>query len=348
MKHTILRGAAWLAAIVAVLAGATYLYYLSLGIDKVPRPNIHATTADIDYLKQGVKEKRGRILAVVSSAARMPDGKKKAGYELTELSRAYYVFSVNGYEVDIASPAGGKPPEVLDDMTDIDYAFLNDAAAQAKVRRSLRLADVDPTRYAAIYFVGGKGAMFDFPGNPDVARLVKAIGKEGVVGAICHGPAALLNLTGDDGKPFVAGKRVTMVTNEEELFIREDAAQVFPFLLEDKAVAEGARFSRGLLFLDHAVTDGRLVTGQNPWATWSTAEGMIRALGHEPVARSLTNEERSVSLLATYYRDGFDQARREQAAGKGFDKMLLLMHALVAGMQWRLGDAFQLQRLANP
>ncbi|QYF95119.1 type 1 glutamine amidotransferase domain-containing protein [Massilia sp. PAMC28688] len=348
MKRTILRGAAWLAAVLALLIGATYLYYLSLGIDKIARPNVHATPADIAYLRQAVPDQRGRILAVVSSAARMPDGKKKAGYELTELSRAYYVFKVNGYDVDIASPAGGRPPEVLDDMTDLDYAFLNDPAAQARVKQSLRLADVDAARYDAIYFVGGKGAMFDFPGNPDVARLVKAIGKRGVVGAICHGPAALLKLTGEDGKPFVAGKRVTMVTNEEELFLRDDARQVFPFLLEDQALAEGARLSRGLLFLDHAVTDGRLVTGQNPWASWSTAEGMIRALGHQPVARRATDEERSVKLLATYYRDGFEPARRQQAEGQGFDKMLLLMHALVAGMQWRLDDAFQIQRLANP
>lgn len=347
MKRTFLRGAAWLAATLVLLAGAGYLYYLSLGIDKIPRVNPHATVAGIAYLKHPVKEQRGRILAVVSSAARMPDGKKKAGYELTELSRAYYVFTVNGYQVDVASPAGGLPPEVRDDMGDIDYAFLNDPAAQARVRQSLRLADVDPTRYAAIYFVGGKGAMLDFPGNPEVARLVKAIGQHGVVGAVCHGPAALLDVAGADGKPFVSGKRMTAITNEEELFIRADARTVFPFLLQDRALANGARFSSGPLFLDHSVIDGRLVTGQNPWATWSTAEGMIRALGHVPVARAVTDEERSVQLLGTYYRHGFARARAQQAAGGSFDKMLLLMHALVAGMQWRLGDAYQLQRLAN-
>ena len=347
MKRIFLRGAAWLATILVVLAGASYLYYLRLDIDKIPKANPHATVADIAFLQQAARAPRGRILAVVSSAARMPDGKKKAGYELTELSRAYYVFTVNGYQVDVASPAGGPPPEVRDDMGDIDYAFLNDPAAQARVRQSLRLADVDPARYAAIYFVGGKGAMLDFPGNPEVARLVRAIGRHGVVGAVCHGPAALLDIAGADGKSFISGKRMTAVTNEEELFIRADARRVFPFLLQDRALANGARFSSGPLFLDHSVTDGRLVTGQNPWATWSTAEGMIRALGHVPAPRALTDEERSVALLDTYYRHGFARARAQQAAGARFDKMLLLMHALVAGMQWRLGDAYQLQRLAN-
>lgn len=347
MKQTILRTLAWLAGAIVLLAACGYAWYLSLGIDKIPKANRNATVSDIAYLKSAVPERRGKILTVVSSTAYIPGTTKKAGFELSELSRAYYVFQVNGYEVDVASPAGGKPLGVLDDMTDVDYAFLNDAAAQAKVKRSLRLADINPAQYAAIYFIGGKGAMFDFPGNPEVERLIRAIGREGVVGAICHGPAALLGAKGDDGKPFMAGKRMTAVTNEEELFIRADAREIFPWLLEDKASADGATFSKGLLFLDHAVTDGRVVTGQNPWASWSTAESMIRALGHAPVARPVTDEERSVVLLDTYYRHGFERARAEQIEGRRFDKMLLLMHAVVAGMQWRLGDAFQLQRLAN-
>lgn len=347
MKRIFLLGAAWLAGAVILLALGGYGYYRSLGIDRIPAPDKRVTVADLPYLQQPVREQRGRILAVVSSAARMADGKKKAGYELTELARAYYVFKTNGYEVDFASPAGGNPPMVLDDMGEYDYAFLNDAAAQARLKHSLPLNSIDPARYSAVYFVGGKGAMVDFPGNPDVQRIVRALADRGVVGAVCHGPAALMGVTGADGKPLIAGRRITAVTNAEEIFLRKDARTVFPFLLEDRAVADGARFSQAPLFLDHSVIDGRLVTGQNPWSTWSTAEGIIRALGHAPVPRAGTAEEHSVRLLATYYRDGFDAARRQQAAAPRFDKMLLLMHALVAGMEWRLGDAFQLQRLAN-
>ncbi len=346
MLNKLFRGALWFGA---VLAAAGWLYYQSLGIDKIPRADPAATVASLDYMQNAVSEKRGRILAVVSSTARMDGGRKKAGYELTELSRAYYVFKANGFEVDIASPEGGKPPVRIDydDMGESDYAFLNDGEAQAKVAASIRLADIDASRYAAVYFVGGKGAMFDFPANPHVQRIVSAVAERGVVGAVCHGPAALMGVTRADGTPLMAGRHMTSTSNDEEHFFRADAKNVYSFLLEERAAQLGARFSKAPLFLAHTVVDGKIVTGQNPWSTWGTAEGMIKALGYTPVPRKVTPEEISVRILATYYRDGMDRARAELASEPRFDKMLLLMHAVVAGMQWRLADAFQLQRLAN-
>jgi putative intracellular protease/amidase len=353
MKKTLLRAAAWLGALLlmllVVLATGGYAWYRSLDLDKLPKANPQATVADLAWLNNAVAQKRGRILAVVSSTERGGPAMKKAGYELTELARAFYVFQANGYEVDIASPKGGRPPERidLDDMGDADYAFLNDPAAQDKVVHSIPLARVDASRYAAVYFVGGKGAMHDLPGNPDVARIVGDIAARGVVGAVCHGPAALLGVKLAGGRAFVAGRRMTGFTNEEELFLTQDARTRFGFLLEERAVAEGARFVAGPRYIDNTVVDGRLVTGQNPWSTWSVAEAMIAALGHQPVARERTLEEVSVGLLATYYRDGLQAARAEQAALPRFDKMLVLMHSVVAAMQWRVVDAVNLQRLAN-
>lgn len=349
MRKTLLRTAAWLAAGLVVLTAGGYAHYRSLGLDGLPQANPQATTADLAWLREPVAEKRGRILAVVSSTERGGPAMKRAGYELTELSRAYYVFQANGYEVDIASPKGGRPPERIDpdDMGDTDYAFLNDAAAQRKLAASIPLAAVDPDRYAAVYFVGGKGAMYDFPDNPHVARIVAAIGARGVVGAVCHGPAALLGVKGPDGRALVAGRRMTGFTNEEELFLIEDARTRFGFLLEERARAEGARFVAGPKYVDNTVVDGRLVTGQNPWSAWSVAEAMIATLGHQPLARERTAEEASVLLLATYYREGLDAARARQAALPRFDKMLVLMHSVVAAMQWRAADAVNLQRLAK-
>ncbi|WP_182915784.1 type 1 glutamine amidotransferase domain-containing protein [Massilia cavernae] len=349
MIRFLLRAAAWLAAGLAVLAALGWGWYQSFDLDNAPKANPHASAASLPYLKNAVGERRGRILVVVSSAARGGPNNRKAGYELTELARAYYVFQANGYEVDIASPAGGKPQERidLDDMGDTDYAFLNDTAAQAKVRRSMKLADADPALYSAVYFVGGKGAMFDFPGNADITRLVRAIGARGVVAAVCHGPAALADVFLADGTPLLAGRRVTGFSNEEELFMDEEARANFGFLLQDRAVANGARFVAGPKFIDNTVADGRLVTGQNSWSTWSTAEGVIAALGHVPVPREPSAEEQSVRVLAAYYSGGFAAARAAQERVAQFDKMLVLMHAVVAAMEWRLADAFQLQRLAN-
>ena len=350
MIKTLLRAGAWLAATLVLLAAGGYVYYRSLDLDSLPKADPLSKVADVAYLKNAVVTKRGRILAVVSSAARGGPAMKRAGYELTELARAYYVFQTNGYEVDIASPKGGKPPETidLDDMGQTDYAFLNDPVAQRKVVNSMPLGQVDASQYAAVYFVGGKGAMYDLPDNPDVRRILNAIAQRGVVGAVCHGPAALLGVTLADGKALVAGRRITGFTNEEELFLMKDARTRFGFLLEERAVAEGARFTAGPKYLDNTVVDGRLVTGQNSWSTWSVAEAMITALGHQPVARDRTAEEVSVQLLATYYRDGLSAARAEQVVLPRFDKMLVLMHSLIAAMQWRAADAVNLQRLANP
>ena len=349
MTRTLLRAAAWLAAILALFAALAWGRYLSYDLDSIPKANVHATPADVPYLKQAIAEKRGRILAVVSSAERGGPQNKKAGYEVTELARAYYAFRVNGYEVDIASPQGGKPPGRIDtdDMQDIDYAFLNDVDAQARVNHSLPLAQVDTSRYEAVYFVGGKGAMYDLPGNRDVSRIVLDIAQRGVVGAVCHGPAALLGVLAADGKPFVEGKRMTGFTNDEELFLDANARTRFPFMLQDRAIDRGARFVSAPNYLDHTIVDGRLVTGQNAWSTWSAVEAMIKALGHAPVTREPGLDENSVRILAAYQRGGLAAARTEQARVPQFDKMLVLMHAVVAAMEWRLADAFQLQRLAN-
>jgi putative intracellular protease/amidase len=334
-----------------LLAACGYAYYVRLDLDSIPRPDPATTRAQLPYLSGASAVQRGRILAVVSSAERGGPGNKKAGYELTEMSRAYYVFQANGYQVDIASPKGGMPPARIDadDMGEYDYAFLNDAQAAAALAKTKKLADIDPTRYAAVFVVGGKGVMFDLAGNADMARIASGIAaRGGVVGAVCHGPAALLGVRLADGSELFAGKRMTGFSNAEELFMVKDARTRFPFLLEDRARQLGAHYSAAPLFLNHTVVDGRLVTGQNPWSTWSTAEAMMAALGHAPRPRLRTDEERSVQLLATYHRSGLAAARREQASLARFDKMLLLMHALVAAMEWRLADAFQLQRLAQP
>jgi len=224
---------------------------------------------DLVYLSQGVNEHRGKILAVVTSTDVMGASGKTTGYELTELARAYYVFEANGFEVDIASPKGGKPPVEIDDddMGKYDFAFVNDTVAQNKVDNSIAIADVDTSRYQAVYFVGGKGAMFDFPENTAIQSLVSKYYQSGkVVGAVCHGPAALVNVTLDDGSSLLANKAVASFTNDEELLLIPDAKEVFPFLLQNKLVEQGANFDAGHVYLANMAQDGNLITGQNPWS----------------------------------------------------------------------------------
>ncbi|MEW6999730.1 type 1 glutamine amidotransferase domain-containing protein [Colwelliaceae bacterium BS250] len=310
---------------------------------------------DLVYLSQGIKTHRGKILAVVTSTDVMGASGKDTGYELTELARAYYVFNANGFEVDIASPKGGKPPVVIDgdDMGKFDYAFLNDTVAQTKVDNSIAMADVDTSQYQAVYFVGGKGAMFDFPENAEIKSLISEYYQSGkVVGAVCHGPAALVNVTLDDGSALLANKTVSSFTNDEELLLIPDAKNVFPFLLQNKLIEQGANFDAGHVYLDNMVQDGNLITGQNPWSVWSVAESMIEQLGYHPVKRQITAEENSISIITTYEDEGIQQAKAKITAmlsneEQSFDRILFAVHTVVYAMQWELGKSIDMLRLLS-
>jgi putative intracellular protease/amidase len=310
---------------------------------------------DLVYLSHGVKEHRGKILAVVTSTDVMGTSGKQTGYELTELARAYYVFEANGFEVDIASPKGGKPPVVIDndDMGKFDFAFLNDTFAQKKVDNSIAITDVDTSQYQAVYFVGGKGAMFDFPDNAAIKSLVSEYYQSGkVVGAVCHGPAALVNVILDDGNALVANKTVSSFTNNEELLLISDAKEVFPFLLQNKLIEQGANFEAGYVYLDNMVQDGNLITGQNPWSVWSVAESMIETLGYLPVKRQVTAEENTISILITYEDKGIQQAKAQITSmlaneDQSFDRILFAVHTIVYAMQWELGKSIDMLRLLS-
>ena len=307
-------------------------------------------TQDLTYVTTDIPEYRGKILAVVTSIDTMGDN-KPTGYEHTELARAYYVFVANGFEVDIASPKGGRPPVVFDDedMGAYDYAFLNDEAIQAKVNESIPLANVNPNDYEAVYFVGGKGTMFDFPDNKDIQRIAKSLYQNNkVVSAVCHGPAALVNVILDNGENLLKNKYVSAFTNEEELTLIPDAGEIFPFLLQDKLIEQGVKFQAGLNYLEQVSQDGKLITGQNPWSVWRMAELVVAELGYQPKLRIRTPEEHAVDVLATYRTHGFEAAReliREQP--HAIQKILLVMHGAMAIMQFEISAGIDILTLAN-
>ena len=342
-------GLSLVALLVAV--GVVVAWLVSLVGPGPDREALAATRpADVPYVAQTPPAVRGRILAVVTSADRFAGTDEPTGYELTELSRAYYVFRANGFEVDVASPQGGEPPAVLDgdDIGPFDYAFMNDAEAWAKVENSVPVADVDAGEYDAVYFVGGKGTMFDFPEDPAVQALARDVYEAGgVVAAVCHGPAALVNVVLSDGQPLLAGRRVAGFTNEEELFLIPDAAEVFPFLLEDGLAEGGADVSTGPIYLEHMVQDGRLITGQNPWSVWAMAEAVVEALGYTPVLREPTPEEHAVGVLLRYETEGDAAAQSHLRSlladdAASVDRHLLATHAFVAARQGRWAKAADL------
>lgn len=209
----------------------------------------------------------GKVLFVVTSHETLGrDSGDPTGFHLAEAARPWAVLRAAGCEIDFASPKGGAAPidpGSLDTMDRDNAALLNDADASHKLRNTLPIERVCATDYACVYFPGGHGAMWDFPDNPHIQRITADIYERGgIVAAICHGPAALINVRNAEGRLLVEGKRLAAFTDEEERAAGK--AGVVPFLLASKLKEQGASHVKAADFRECVVTGERLVTGQNP------------------------------------------------------------------------------------
>lgn len=240
----------------------------------------------------------GKVLLVISSHGAQ-SGQERPGFEMDELSQAYAVFADNGFDVEIASPQGGEPvADEYDPEKPYNARVLSDPGFLTSFRQTRRLIDVKSEAYRAIFVIGGKGAMFDLPTNPDLKHLIAATYEAGgVIGAVCHGPMAFANLRLSDGSALIAGRKLTGFSNEEEALFGKRWVPHFPAFLEDALRGAGGQFSKGAIMLDHVVTDGRLVTGQNPYSTARTAEAVVAAVGLPVAPRQPYPDERSVSAI---------------------------------------------------
>lgn len=220
-----------------------------------------------------------RVLLVLTSHDDL-GGLRKTGYYLDEAAQPWKEFADAGVAVDIASIAGGVPPQVgRDEFDRIQNAFLGDPSVAAQLADTTKLSDVDASRYDAVLFVGGHGTMWDFPHDSAVNAIGRAVYERGgVVSAVCHGPAALVGITLSDGVPLVSGKRVAAFTNVEEAAV--DLTEVVPFLLADALEAAGATHVAGEKFTEQVVVDGRLVTGQNPQSAAGVGRKVVALLAN--------------------------------------------------------------------
>ena len=274
-----------------------------------------------------------RVLLVVSSAGTAED--PESGYEFDELTQAWWTFVDNGYEVEIASPAGGEPQsEEKNPMWAFNARFLEDEAAIRAASNTTPLADVSPDDYAAVFIIGGSGAAIDLPDNAHLQALVAGVyDRSGVIGAVCHGPAGLVNVTVGN-RPFLEGRQVTAFTNDEEALFGNKEGKGWS--LEDRIVAEGGRFDGAGVMQLHVVTDGRLVTGQNPFSTARTAEATIRAMGGTPKARSPYRSEMTMELATLALTEGLEPAAARLAASPGDYEAMFL--ALLGYYQFKAAD----------
>lgn len=215
------------------------------------------------------------VLFVVSSHAVKGATGIPTGYNLGEVTHPLEKLTAAGIGVEFASPLGGDAPlDGLEDMQDPVIArYWADAGFRHAISHTLPLDEVDPSRYSAIFFAGGHGTMWDFPDNLAAQAAIRDIDAAGgIVAAVCHGPAALVNARRADGSLLVAGKKLAAFTNAEEEEVQ--STNVVPFLLESALVERGALHQGASNWANNVVVDGRLITGQNPQSAARLGEAM--------------------------------------------------------------------------
>ena len=201
-------------------------------------------------------------------------GLRQTGFYVPEAAHPWKVFDDAGFAVDLVSVQGGRPPM---DGFDAEDATQRDFVNRPELGTTRRAAEVDAVGYDAILYVGGHGTMWDFPDDQDLARLGRDIYEGGgVVAAVCHGPAALVNLRLSNDKYLVDGKEVSAFTNTEEE--AAGLAAVVPFLLQSALEERGAKHVAASDFEPQVSVSERLVTGQNPASATQVAEEVVRLL----------------------------------------------------------------------
>jgi putative intracellular protease/amidase len=223
-----------------------------------------------------------KILMVLTSHDQLGDTGKKTGFWLEEFATPYYIFKDANADVTLASPDGGQPPldpksDEPDVQTEATKRFKNDADAQTALANTLKLSEISPGDYDAVFYPGGHGPLWDLAEDSNSINLIEtmiASGKQ--VAAVCHAPAVLRHVKAPDGSPLVRGKSVTGFSNTEEEAV--ELADVVPFLLEEELKAKGANYSKAEDWNPHAVTDGALITGQNPASSGLVAKALLEKL----------------------------------------------------------------------
>ena len=223
-----------------------------------------------------------KILMVLTSHDKLGDTGNKTGFWLEEFAAPYYVFKDAKADITLASPLGGQPP--IDPSSDAEGAqttattrFKADETAQAVLAKTAVLSTVTADDYDAIFYPGGHGPLWDLAEDADSIKLIERFAStDKPVGAVCHAPAVFKHPKNADGKPLVSGKAVTGFTNSEEAAV--GLTDVVPFLVEDMLTSNGGQYEKGADWASFVLTDGKLVTGQNPASSEDAAQKLLALL----------------------------------------------------------------------
>ncbi len=226
------------------------------------------------------------VLLVLTNHAKLGNTGKRTGFYLSEAAHPWEVFSKAGYAVILGSPLGGfapLDPKSYDPEDGANAAFWKKYGSGEEkdgtlgVKDTKAVSDLNPADFAAVFYAGGHGTMWDFRESAPIRKFTATVYEDGgAVGAVCHGPAALIDVKLADGSPLVKGKKVAGFTNAEEEAV--GLAETVPYLLQSELEAAGASHVAAENFKENAVLDGRLATGQNPASAKKTAELLVEVL----------------------------------------------------------------------
>lgn len=219
------------------------------------------------------------ILMVLTSHEQLGNTGKKTGFWLEEFAAPYYVFKDAGATLTLASPLGGKPPlDPTSDAPDAQTAdtarFKADPAAQAALASTVPLSAVKADDFDAVFYPGGHGPLWDLAEDRSSIALIEGLLAAGKpVAAVCHAPAVFRHAKAADGSPLMQGKAVTGFSNSEER--AAGLTEVVPFLVQEMLVEQGGRYSSAPDWQVHVVSDGNLITGQNPASSAPVAQALL-------------------------------------------------------------------------
>lgn len=222
------------------------------------------------------------VLMVLTSHDQLGSTGKKTGFWLEELAAPYYVFKDSGAEITLASPKGGQPPldpksAEADFQTAATERFNADSEAVAALAHTVKLKDVSPADYDALFYPGGHGPLWDLAEDKDSIALIEAMyADDKPVSAVCHASGVLRYAKAPDGLPLVQGKSVTGFSNSEEAAV--GLTEIVPFLVEDELKKNGGRYSKGADWQSYSLCDGNLITGQNPASSEAVAKAVLALL----------------------------------------------------------------------
>ena len=223
-----------------------------------------------------------KVLFVLTSHDKLGNTGHKTGFWLEEFAAPYFALKDAGAVITLASPAGGQPPldpksDEPDAQTPATERFRQDTEAQAALASTVPLNQVSAEEFDAVFYPGGHGPLWDLATDPHSIALLEAFDRANKpLALVCHAPGALIHVRGADGQPLVAGRNVTGFTNSEEAAVGLSA--VVPFLIEDEFIRLGAHYEKGPDWQVHVVTDGHLITGQNPACSEAVAHALLSML----------------------------------------------------------------------